>query len=89
MLTDLKVGKYYGELGVDYWDAAEWKLQKDENEVCLTSLSVVDLFNLSLIYLICINHDSCICGLLFEVVEILVIKLLKEILLNCNVVNDF
>ncbi|KAG8390725.1 hypothetical protein BUALT_Bualt01G0113300 [Buddleja alternifolia] len=30
--TDLKVGKYYGELGVDYWDAASWKQEKDKHE---------------------------------------------------------
>lgn len=33
MLTDLKVGKYWGEMGVDYWDAATWKREQEENEV--------------------------------------------------------
>ena len=33
--TDLKVGKYQGEMGVDYWDASTWKQQVDDHEVCM------------------------------------------------------
>lgn len=33
MHTDLKVGKYWGEMGVDYWSATDWKDQQDEYEV--------------------------------------------------------
>lgn len=35
MHTDLKVGKYWGEMGVDYWDAATWQQQVDNHEVCV------------------------------------------------------
>lgn len=38
MHTDLKVGKYWGEMGVDYWDAATWKKEQDEYEVSSISL---------------------------------------------------
>ncbi|XP_073037868.1 endoribonuclease Dicer homolog 2-like [Primulina eburnea] len=41
ILTDLKVGKYYGEMGVDYWDAATWNLQKDENEVLVMTPQIL------------------------------------------------
>ena len=41
MHTDLKVGKYWGDMGVDYWDAATWKQQVDEFEVCSIFLYVV------------------------------------------------
>ncbi|GAA0158861.1 hypothetical protein LIER_15782 [Lithospermum erythrorhizon] len=33
MHTDLKVGMYWGEMGVDFWDAATWKKQQDDYEV--------------------------------------------------------
>lgn len=33
MHTDLKVGKYWGEMGVDFWDAATWQKQLEEHEV--------------------------------------------------------
>ena len=41
MHTDLKVGMYWGDMGVDYWDAATWKQQVDEFEVCSIFLYVV------------------------------------------------
>lgn len=31
--TDLKVGQYSGDMLVDFWDAATWKHETDENEV--------------------------------------------------------
>lgn len=33
MHTDLKVGMYWGERGVDYWNAETWKKEVDEHEV--------------------------------------------------------
>jgi len=33
MHTDLKVGTYWGKMGVDFWDAATWKHQVDGHEV--------------------------------------------------------
>ncbi|XP_022864745.1 endoribonuclease Dicer homolog 2-like [Olea europaea var. sylvestris] len=41
MHTDLKVGKYYGELGVDFWDAATWKREKDEHEVLVMTPAIL------------------------------------------------
>ncbi|XP_022864537.1 endoribonuclease Dicer homolog 2 isoform X3 [Olea europaea var. sylvestris] len=41
MHTDLKVGKYYGELGVDYWDAATWKHEMDEHEVLVMTPAIL------------------------------------------------
>ncbi|KAE9599183.1 putative ribonuclease III post-transcriptional gene silencing PAZ-Argonaute family [Lupinus albus] len=32
-LTDLKVGMYWGEMGVDYWDASTWKKEFEKHEV--------------------------------------------------------
>lgn len=31
--TDLKVGVYWGSMGVDYWDASTWKQEVDKYEV--------------------------------------------------------
>ncbi|KAI3470366.1 hypothetical protein Pfo_027029 [Paulownia fortunei] len=39
--TDLKVGKYYGELGVDYWDAATWKHQTEKHEVLVMTPQIL------------------------------------------------
>lgn len=33
MHTDLKVGMYWGEMGVDFWDASTWKKEIDKHEV--------------------------------------------------------
>lgn len=33
MHTDLKVGKFWGEMGVDYWSASDWEEQKNKYEV--------------------------------------------------------
>lgn len=33
MHTDLKVGMYWGAMGVDFWDAATWKQEIEKNEV--------------------------------------------------------
>ncbi|XP_011084676.1 endoribonuclease Dicer homolog 2 isoform X1 [Sesamum indicum] len=39
--TDLKVGKYYGEMGVDYWDAATWKDEKEKHEVLVMTPQIL------------------------------------------------
>ncbi|KAK3028012.1 hypothetical protein RJ639_040011, partial [Escallonia herrerae] len=41
MHTDLKVGKYWGAMGVDYWDAATWKQQYDEFEVLVMTPDIL------------------------------------------------
>ncbi|KAK3028008.1 LOW QUALITY PROTEIN: hypothetical protein RJ639_040007, partial [Escallonia herrerae] len=41
MHTDLKVGKYWGAMGVDYWDAATWKQQYDEFEVLVMTPAIL------------------------------------------------
>lgn len=33
MHTDLKVGMYWGEMGVDFWNAATWKKEIEKHEV--------------------------------------------------------
>ncbi|KAL3650103.1 hypothetical protein CASFOL_006506 [Castilleja foliolosa] len=39
--TDLKVGKYYGEMGVDYWDAASWKQEVELHEVLVMTPQIL------------------------------------------------
>ncbi|CAA0821254.1 Endoribonuclease Dicer homolog 2 [Striga hermonthica] len=41
MHTDLKVGKYCGEMGVDYWDAAVWKQQVELHEVLVMTPQIL------------------------------------------------
>ncbi|KAF1002409.1 endoribonuclease Dicer homolog 2-like isoform X2 [Apium graveolens] len=41
MHTDLKVGKYWGEMGVDFWNAADWKKQQDEFEVLVMTPQIL------------------------------------------------
>ncbi|TMW86618.1 hypothetical protein EJD97_021111 [Solanum chilense] len=41
MHTDLKVGKYWGEMGVDYWDAATWQRQVDAHEVLVMTPAIL------------------------------------------------
>uniref|UniRef100_A0A7N0TZ54 DEAD/DEAH-box helicase domain-containing protein n=1 Tax=Kalanchoe fedtschenkoi TaxID=63787 RepID=A0A7N0TZ54_KALFE len=31
--TDLNVGMYWGDMGIDYWDAAKWKEEQAKHEV--------------------------------------------------------
>jgi endoribonuclease Dicer len=33
MHTDLNVGMYFGDMGVDFWDAATWKEEIGKHEV--------------------------------------------------------
>ncbi|KAL6976932.1 hypothetical protein U1Q18_025719 [Sarracenia purpurea var. burkii] len=43
MHYDLKVGKYWGKMGVDYWDATTWKQQEHEYEVfVMTHMILLD-----------------------------------------------
>uniref|UniRef100_A0A803L442 Uncharacterized protein n=1 Tax=Chenopodium quinoa TaxID=63459 RepID=A0A803L442_CHEQI len=39
--TDLKVGKYWGDMGVDFWDAAIWQKQLDEYEVLVMTPKIL------------------------------------------------
>ncbi|KAG5549524.1 hypothetical protein RHGRI_014751 [Rhododendron griersonianum] len=61
--TDLKVGKYWGEMGVDYWDAATWKQQKEEYEVLvMTPMILLDALRHSFLRLDMIKvliFDEC------------------------------
>ncbi|KAH0711487.1 hypothetical protein KY289_007446 [Solanum tuberosum] len=41
MHTDLKVGTYWGEMGVDFWDAATWKRQVDVHEVLVMTPAIL------------------------------------------------
>ncbi|KAH0713477.1 hypothetical protein KY289_009436 [Solanum tuberosum] len=41
MHTDLKVGTYWGEMGVDFWDAATWKHQVDGHEVLVMTPAIL------------------------------------------------
>ncbi|XP_024971435.1 endoribonuclease Dicer homolog 2-like [Cynara cardunculus var. scolymus] len=38
---DLKVEEYCGEIGVDYWNAANWKKQQDENELLVMTPAIL------------------------------------------------
>ncbi|KAG5574731.1 hypothetical protein H5410_054865 [Solanum commersonii] len=42
MHTDLKVGTYWGEMGVDFWDAATWKHQVDGHEIDMIKVIIFD-----------------------------------------------
>ncbi|XP_057429681.1 endoribonuclease Dicer homolog 2-like isoform X2 [Lotus japonicus] len=39
--TDLKVGMYYGDMGVDFWDAATWKQQIEKQEVLVMTPQIL------------------------------------------------
>ncbi|KAK6775177.1 hypothetical protein RDI58_026178 [Solanum bulbocastanum] len=41
MHTDLKVGKYCGKMGVDYWNAATWQQQVDDHEVLVMTPAIL------------------------------------------------
>ncbi|XP_027927327.1 endoribonuclease Dicer homolog 2-like [Vigna unguiculata] len=48
MHTDLKVGVYWGDMGVDFWDAATWEQEMDKHEVLI--MTPVILLN-------CLRHS--------------------------------
>ncbi|KAL0744505.1 hypothetical protein Bca4012_086018 [Brassica carinata] len=39
--TDLKVGMYWGSMGVDFWDASTWKQQVDKYEVLVMTPAIL------------------------------------------------
>ncbi|KAM3283045.1 endoribonuclease Dicer 2 [Capsicum chacoense] len=41
MHIDLKVGKYWGEMGVDYWNATTWQQQVDDHEVLVMTPAIL------------------------------------------------
>ncbi|KAK7246161.1 hypothetical protein RIF29_41021 [Crotalaria pallida] len=41
MLTDLKVGMYWGEMGVDYWDAEVWENETEKHEVLVMTPAIL------------------------------------------------
>ncbi|KAK8484509.1 hypothetical protein V6N11_021492 [Hibiscus sabdariffa] len=41
MHTDLKVGKYCGEMGVDFWDGAKWKQEIEKYEVLVMTPQIL------------------------------------------------
>lgn len=55
--TDLKVGKYWGEMGVDYWDAATWKQQKEEYEVVVLFF-ICSCIDCTKLYLVALNNAT-------------------------------
>ncbi|KAK7246158.1 hypothetical protein RIF29_41018 [Crotalaria pallida] len=40
-LTDLKVGMYWGEMGVDFWDAEVWKNETEKYEVLVMTPAIL------------------------------------------------
>ncbi|KAK7331288.1 hypothetical protein VNO77_25509 [Canavalia gladiata] len=41
MHTNLKVGMYWGDMGVDYWDAATWKQEIEKHEVLVMTPAIL------------------------------------------------
>ncbi|KAJ9703323.1 hypothetical protein PVL29_004924 [Vitis rotundifolia] len=39
--TDLKVGTYWGDMGVDFWDAATWRKEQDKHEVLVMTHAIL------------------------------------------------
>ncbi|KAJ9546095.1 hypothetical protein OSB04_025802 [Centaurea solstitialis] len=39
--VDLKVGEYWGEKGVDFWNAADWRQQQDEYELWVMTPAIL------------------------------------------------
>ncbi|KAL9427016.1 hypothetical protein AB3S75_033741 [Citrus x aurantiifolia] len=39
--TDLKVGMYWGDMGIDYWDAATWKEEMNKHEVLVMTPQIL------------------------------------------------
>ncbi|KAH9670561.1 Endoribonuclease Dicer [Citrus sinensis] len=39
--TDLKVGMYWGDMGIDYWDAATWKKEMNKHEVLVMTPQIL------------------------------------------------
>jgi len=43
MHTDLKVGMYWGDMGVDFWDSSTWKQEVDKYEVSFSYFDQLDI----------------------------------------------
>ena len=41
MHTDFKVGMYWGEMGVDFWDGDMWKQQVEKYEVGILMMQII------------------------------------------------
>ncbi|KAK4260565.1 hypothetical protein QN277_003661 [Acacia crassicarpa] len=41
MHTDLKVGMYWGDMGIDFWDAATWKVEMQKHEVLVMTPAIL------------------------------------------------
>ncbi|XP_028758757.1 endoribonuclease Dicer homolog 2 [Neltuma alba] len=41
MHTDLKVGMYWGDMGIDYWDATTWKVEMQKHEVLVMTPAIL------------------------------------------------
>ncbi|KAK9673490.1 hypothetical protein RND81_12G170800 [Saponaria officinalis] len=39
--TDLKVGKYWGDMGVDFWDGSNWKVEQEKHEVLVMTPQIL------------------------------------------------
>ncbi|KAH9620604.1 hypothetical protein KSS87_015515 [Heliosperma pusillum] len=39
--TDLKVGKYWGDMGVDFWEASRWKDEQEKHEVLVMTPKIL------------------------------------------------
>ncbi|XP_074263161.1 endoribonuclease Dicer homolog 2-like [Silene latifolia] len=39
--TDLKVGKYWGKMGIDFWEAARWKVEQEQHEVLVMTPQIL------------------------------------------------
>jgi endoribonuclease Dicer len=59
MHTDLNVGMYWGDMGIDFSHAATWKQEIDKHEVSRVEAAslIIRLFFLSLFFFVII----CIC----------------------------
>ena len=44
MHTDLKPRKYWGVMGVDYWNVVDWKKEHDEFEVGMICVLFIIIF---------------------------------------------
>ncbi|KAJ7978287.1 Endoribonuclease Dicer-like [Quillaja saponaria] len=61
--TDLNVGEYWGDMGVDFWDAAKWKQEIEKHEVLVMTPAILlnglrhCFFKLSMIKVLII--DEC------------------------------
>jgi len=66
--TDLKVGTYWGDMGVDFWDAAMWKQEMEKHEVSIFAFlsglkdALVNLMNMLYLFIICLFVPCVVCS---------------------------